>query len=575
MRSKKTSFPISIRIIFIFLLLFIPVILLGSNIYRHGYHIIKNEIKNSSQAQLTLYAQSLEDEILRIQRLQSEYVMEQDLDYIINAYPILDQYERSQYLLQIQERLRILKESSKFIGAIHIHIPSLEKTISFPGGIDLLESDWQISLQHLKSPESSGLTFDGGNIYMDMQYPLNVAEEKQPLFIMEITLSNPEILKMLEGFNQYPDSSIYLEEVHHNYLLSTDSQIPSLNSDGYDSKSFEADHVITTTVLDSAGMRLASIVPTSQIYGKIANYRWIFLCYVIFSLIIIIIFGLMIHRMIHRPVNDLIQAIHQVEDGNYSVTVVSSREDEFHYLNQAFNKMTENLQELIHEVYEQKILMQNIELKQLQSQINPHFLYNSFFNIYRLAKDEDYENLTAFTQYLGTYYQYITRNASPEVPLIEEYNHARTYCNIQQMRFHNRLELRMDPLPEDFHKIYVPRLIMQPIIENAFEHGLKTVESPRLEITFSHSDDYLYITISDNGPALDDDIFAELHRKLESSDTALETTAIINIHRRLHLKFGPLAGLKLSNGNLGGLQIIVQIPLTDIALSDTTFKGGD
>ena len=120
--------------------------------------------------------------------------------------------------------------------------------------------------------------------------------------------------------------------------------------------------------------------------------------------------------------------------------------------------------------------MQNIELKQLQSQINPHFLYNSFFNIYRLAKDEDYENLTCFTQYLGSYYQYITRSASDEVSLLDEYNHAKTYCNIQQMRFHNRLELKMAPLPEAFAGYRVPRLIMQPIIENAFEHGLKTVE---------------------------------------------------------------------------------------------------
>ena len=99
MKCKRKALPISAKIILIFLLLFIPVVLLGGHLYSSGYRIIKNEIENSSTAQLTLYAQSLEDEILRIQRLQSEYVMEQDLDFVINAYPIFDQYERTTYLL--------------------------------------------------------------------------------------------------------------------------------------------------------------------------------------------------------------------------------------------------------------------------------------------------------------------------------------------------------------------------------------------------------------------------------------------------------------------------------------------
>ena len=561
MIGKRKALPISVKIILIFLLLFIPVIALGINLYSRGYRIIKNEIQNSSAAQLTLYAQSLEDEILRIQKLQSEYVMEQDLDFVINAYPILDQYERTKSLLQIQERLRVLMESSKFIHTIDVHIPSLEKTISSAHGIDTLKKDWQQSLEHLKAPESSGLTFDQGRIYMDMQYPINIPDGKQPLFIMEISLSNPEILKMLDGFNQYPDSSIYLTNTDGRFMLSTAPQMPKPDPDGNYGEAFETTHVITTSDLNASGMRLYSIVPTAHIYGKLSGYRWFFLFYVILALMTIIIFGLLIHRMIHRPVGSLIQAIHRVENGDYTTAIVSTKEDEFHYLTQAFNNMTENLQELIHQVYEQKILMQDIELKQLQSQINPHFLYNSFFNIYRLAKDEDYENLTAFTQYLGSYYQYITRNASSEVTLLDEYQHAQTYCNIQQMRFHNRLELKLDPLPEAFAHYRVPRLIMQPVIENAFEHGLKTVEAPRLEITFPSSEDYLYICVSDNGPALPDDLFLQLQQKLDATDTQLETTAIINIHRRLQLKFGPSAGLSLTRQIPDGLKITLQIPL--------------
>ena len=232
-------------------------------------------------------------------------------------------------------------ESSKFIDTINVHIPSLEKTISSSDGINPLKKDWELSLEHLKAPESSGLTFDRGRIFMDMQYPLNIPDEKQPLFIMEISLSNPEILKMLEGFNQYPDSSIYLTNTDGHFMLSTNPNLPKPDSNGKYSREFEATHVITTSTLNAAGMRLFSIVPTEHIYGKISAYRWFFLFYVILAVVTIIIFGLLIHRMIHRPVGSLIQAIHRVENGDYSTTLVSQKEDEFHYLNQAFNKMTQ------------------------------------------------------------------------------------------------------------------------------------------------------------------------------------------------------------------------------------------
>lgn len=562
MKLRKPAPSISLKIILVFLLLFIPAILMGSNIYGSGYRIIKNEIENSSNAQLTLYAKSLEDEVLRIQKLQSEYVMEKDLDYLINTYSILDQYERSKYLLQIQERLRILNESSKFIDTITVHIPSLEKTISSSRGIDPLWADWEAAHSRLNHISSSGLIYDNGSIYMNMQYPINVPEGRQPLFIMEISLSNGEILKMLEGFNQYPDSIIFLTDDSRQYLLATDPAAMDAGLSGSLPEEIKnsKNQVITATTLKTLGLQLVSVVPTAHIYGKITNYRFFFLCYVFLAVMIIIAFGLFIHRMIHRPVNNLIQAIKKVEQGDYLATVTNKNNDEFHYLNHSFNKMTQNLQELIHQVYEQKILMQRAELKQLQSQINPHFLYNSFFNIYRLAKDEDYENITAFSQYLGTYYQYITRNANMEVMLADEYNHAKTYCNIQQMRFHNRLNLRLDPLPEAYHNCRVPRLIIQPIIENAFEHGLKEVESPKLEITFTENEKELCICISDNGPPLPEDVCQGLQQKLVSTDTSLETTAIINIHRRLQLKFGSAAGLKLSYGDLGGLLIVLHIP---------------
>lgn len=104
-----------------------------------------------------------------------------------------------------------------------------------------------------------------------------------------------------------------------------------------------------------------------------------------------------------------------MEKGNLSVRIREKRKDEFGYVYVAFNQMAESLQNQMEINYRQKLLMQQAELKHLQSQINPHFLYNSFFTLYRMGKDEDYESIVEFSSYLSEYYRYITKNSQKEV----------------------------------------------------------------------------------------------------------------------------------------------------------------
>lgn len=98
-----------------------------------------------------------------------------------------------------------------------------------------------------------------------------------------------------------------------------------------------------------------------------------------------------------------------MKGNNFDVRIHQKRNDEFAYLYQSFNGMMDHLQKLIEQVYDQRLLTQRAELKQLQSQINPHFLYNGFYNIYRMAKKDSNDDIAEFSQLLSEYYQYITR----------------------------------------------------------------------------------------------------------------------------------------------------------------------
>jgi two-component system sensor histidine kinase YesM len=257
--------------------------------------------------------------------------------------------------------------------------------------------------------------------------------------------------------------------------------------------------------------------------------------------------------------HELIDSFKEVEKGNLQVSISHDTNNEFGYLYTHFNEMTRNLRTLIDQVYNQKILMHRAELKQLQSQINPHFLYNSFFMLNTMVRIND-ENLIQFTKYLGEYFRYITRNTYDYAPLTDEINHAKVYVNIQLIRFPNRLKVEFGICPKNFEDFSVPRLILQPIIENAFEHGLgKKNKDGVILVNFISGNSNLDIVIEDNGNELSDGELEDLRKLLESEDDKIEITGIINIHRRIKLVFGNDSGLEVSRSHLGGLKVKVML----------------
>ncbi|WJH37519.1 histidine kinase [Paenibacillus sp. CC-CFT747] len=256
----------------------------------------------------------------------------------------------------------------------------------------------------------------------------------------------------------------------------------------------------------------------------------------------------------------LVRAFRHVEEGNLTIEIRNKRSDEFHYLYGKFNEMVRRIKELVHEVYEQKYRANLSELRQLQSQISPHFLYNSFFILSRMAKYEEYESIRRLSQYLGSYFKFVTRTHMEEAPLDEEVNHARTYVQIQTFRFEDRIQVSFGELPDRLAGMKVPRLLIQPLVENAYEHGLKNKMSEgRLSVEFVDEEERLIVKVEDNGEGLSEEDFAVLNAKLTNLDEDMETTGLVNVHRRLVLRYGTPGGLRLTNfpGKGFGVEMIL------------------
>ncbi len=558
--DKYHSVSLALKILFLFLIIIIPIYFIGTSLYLNGKKAIFKEVASSALSQVNLYANTLENEFDSIKKLQYECINDEDTLYLANAYSILDNFEKAQYTLRAQNRIIVLSDSNSCIENVTLHIIPIQKTIT-ASRVDPLYENWKTDYLNNLSTLNSRFCLSDGKLLLNIQYPIFPKPDSDPILYMNLVISNKSIIEILNGFSTDTDSELYFVCLDYNYLLSKNgsSSIPSEitdnidnNKNGYAEVSYgNSNYLIAYSYIKDYNSILIYSTPLSKAMATTKAFGVIFFIFTLTSVSLAILYAFFLQKMVRKPFKTLVDALKSIEAGNLETNIHYEENDEFNYLYTTFNKTAKHLNELINQVYLQKIETQRAQLKQLQSQINPHFLYNSFFNISNMARINDNESIVKFTNYLGEYYQYITRNAASEVTLDKELDHARTYLEIQSMRFSDQISVEFPEYPKVYKTILVPRIIIQPIVENAFEHGLKNVSNPAIKISYEESNEYYSIIVSDNGPGMNDLKLEKLRSALNDTSKEIETSAIINIHRRLNIMYGKQSGISVSKDPFG------------------------
>lgn len=562
------------RLVVTFLIIMIPIYILGIYIYYWGVYTVKSEIYKSTTAQVSFYLEGLEKEIERIKILQYDCLNDEYLNKLAIRWEIMDLYDRTESMRQLQLRLVTIKNSSIYIKNVSVHILPIKRTISSNNGVDDIDAEKYLNIR--VPPGIKGaqiISFKEGLYLSTLQQ--NKLSAARPLYLIEVELNKDAFRQALAQFNNYNDSGSFLISLANNSMISNQSDtgadlsareiINNLDKGNTDGMEFfkisDKGYYIAHAKSDYLNMVLLKYIPEEFILKPIQNfYIWVWV-FSIAAVFLILIYSLSTYKFMHKPLLELVKSFRRVESGDLNISMNHDSNNEFGYLYKRFNDMVRNLNMLIDQVYNQRILMQRAELKQLQSQINPHFLYNSFFMINTMARIGD-ENLIPFSKKLGEYFRFVTRSSSDYIPLADEINHARVYTGIQQMRFSKRLEVKFAECPEGYKHLNVPRLIIQPIIENAFEHGIEKKKSNGIiSINFEVTDNELNIIIEDNGNEMTDTRIAELRNALEHNEEETEITGIINIHRRIRLIYGGGSGLDFSRSELGGLKVVLKIKI--------------
>ncbi len=520
------AFMPSVLLLLFFLIFFLVVLNFAS---RHNQELRLG----NQQAKLELAMQNLDGFLQRIYLKELEIVNSSTCKQYIYMYDDLTWYDRYSMQKKLYQAAYELRESHHYITDAYLYIPELDKTISdkriniltpewlrqFVAGQDV----WTSQIRKLPDRLVIGVFSSDGGIFMGA-----VLDEADINDVFRQVLDDEKAdIQLIWNPGETTENS--------EADLSISSQTFPLQLNYFDVKSTQDQFVQTVTRL-------------SMIFV---------ICGVLNLIVFIVIWYVKTYRPLHLL---LIDAFSHTESGDLHYRITTTPDSPFASIYASYNHMMEKMEAYVENDLKRQVLVNRANLKQLQAQISPHFIYNSYYVLYRLIKKGDRDISIQLAENLGQFFQYITRNAEDEKRLCDEVEHARSYASIQKIRFRDMLDVEIDPAPEEIANVYVPRLILQPVLENAFKYAYETVcESMRLYLHFEVQSPYQFQILVENSGNVSDDTVKMIREKLANTDPRMETTALVNIHRRLKIYFQQSSGLEVERSSLGGLLIRMKI----------------
>ena len=579
---KKYNFMSSIftRAIIVFLLIVAPVYVLGITIFNISREMLINQYNDGIHKQICIYFENLESDFYSIRQMQENLLLDEDLNKL--KYIPMEEldYDVVTSINRVMKQLNNINLSSENVHTVDASITKLGRRLCDSSSF----STYQNITSDQLDEELNSLIGEFDIKYRDGEYyiittPTYWNRKIEDLtFVVRTQLSKKQIINTINRYNVVEGSisSIYFNEFQSTLSMDNESdtakfvmQLDSSNQEIKQMKSMkiaDTDYLVARYYSDYLNAWYTQLIPEKTALASINNLKIWYGIFTVLVAITSIAYTIFTYIMIKKPMDILVNSFKEVENENFDVNIRQMPNDEFAIVYESFNGMVAKIKRLINEVYLEKILNQKSELRQLQAQINPHFLYNSFFILKNRIAKKQYEGAVQFCDMLGLYFNYITKNYKDYSTLEDELNHARIYADIQAIRFAGRIEVKFDEMPPQYKNIIVPKLILQPLVENAFKYGLEKMEFDGiLKVSFESQDNELNIIVEDNGQivAKDQEALDILQQFFNDEDMIKEPTGLLNIHRRIRLFSSRECGISFCKSELGGLKVIIKIIIDD------------
>ena len=566
------------------ILLIIPILIISSYAYAKLSNIITDNFLNSASESFEQSLDYMNYTVYKIFDTSNTIVVNNTVTDIlirdVETYALTDQiYDFSKlqsYLCSFENNLDIKKinlyindgliyssENVSFFKASSLKNTKVEDCILRTNARFIWGPMWYLNestvndtlflLKSIKNPDD--LSEDIGFLRIDFRKSIiqDIIDKINPLddvFSFVINSDNKIIASSRDLKDLYDNSSIDLE------LIKSAAQFSNQLTTFDDGKFY-----LQSAAIDKTDWYMVNVLPKSSILSTIKTQRNYLFIIVILTIIMAIILAAYLVKVINKRLFQVIDGMRQVPNGQLSNYIENDSSDEVGELIDNYNYMISKMSILVDEQYKLGKEVKNAELKALQSQINPHFLYNTLDMINWMAQKNMNKEISLAVKNLAKFYKLSLNKGKDITTIRNEVEHSKLYVNLQNMRYDNRITL-ITRLDESLMDCSIPKITFQPIIENSINHGIlgRGMENGSILISGYISQNNLIIQISDDGIGIEKEVLP-LILKENNLQTKGSGYGLKNINQRIKLLYGESYGLSFTSNYGFGTTVEITLPV--------------
>lgn len=547
----------SIYKIFVFFL----VIIVGSflMLYLYSSTNLKNSLKRVAKIQMEYSYNQLDQKIKEIEMEASSILAREDTKLLQVA--IVDKEDIYSYVMKVKTMQQVFQGKQKTNSGM------AEFVLYWPDEKRIVSSSTISGIKDkaiLNKLEDNKWIISEGEIYFCRRYETKwEADDEEPYLIIRMERDwLYRIKNMASGFDGggtlclYGNGqSLFPVDVGGAQIQDKMKQL-TIESGMQEIRIKRGRYQVVTSGIAKNGVSLVTYYPLSKMLIVVNNITYITGGVLSVALLLGALYLMMYNRNILLQLNMLTYKLKRVEDGDLTTQITQLPDNEFYYVFDQFNHMIIRMNELFNETLKEQELRMQAELEQLQLQINPHFLYNSLSYIVTVAEEPD--AVRGMAVHLSRYYRYCTQKKMITT-IKEEVSYAKSYLEIMSMR--KRIRYSID-MPRNIGELPIIPLILEPLIENAIEHGLEGCESAKqIEIVIGWtSDQDVSFSISDDGEGMTKEQVAALRKRISKKERKEEeSVGLWNVNQRLINYYSKSAELGFKRSRWGGLTVYFTI----------------
>lgn len=584
--KNKIFYSLQNKIIFFAVLFVIPPLLIinivTSDLYNKQYKNAMNSITTRLAGQITnnidTYFQKINQisfmpyydgeiqEILNNSFLNKDENINNDLDvkYKLNDFlfhmSLQDKYIRSVYIFDMDNDLIAQRNTSGRNSDTDFFIPYIES-------MGDLESQTIPTHEQTYVRQSDTVVFSFIRLIKEVN-------TNTPIGYLVLDISIDSMEDILRGIDSpfYNNVEVFNNNNENIYTMTNDEMANEYSKDVVKNieeySIFEINdkkYYLSYSVSDYTGFTVVISVEENELMGDmntLRNRNLFLLVFLLFSVLIITILGT---KRLIIPLKRLVEAMKSVSNGDFKTQVTINTEDEIGTLSKNFNQMINYIDTLITKEYQAELKNKDSELRALQGQINPHFLYNTLESISMEAEINDDTEVADMINDLGVFFRYSIENKSKYINIIDEISHISIYIAIQNIRFDKRIKFTYN-VPNKLKNWNVAKLMLQPLIENSIIHGLKNNDDIlNINLDIEKKNNLIFLTIKDNGNGMTQSEQISLLKYInnENLEDTSKSIGLKNVQQRIKLIYGSEYGISISSKKGFWTELIIKIPFIE------------